>query len=191
MLKLYGCITQQHDLRLVALAAAICVLASLAAAALLSRAQSAPGRQKLAWTATAAAEFGGGIWSLHFVAMIAYMPGLSIGYDVNQTLLSILIAIAGSFITFNWILEVRDRVLSVTGGMVFLTLSIGGMHYMGTAAMRLHGQVELDPAWVFFNPLPSSTGVRVAASARTAAASSGSATATACGRCAKPSSRRR
>ena len=155
MLKLYGCITQQHDLRLVALAAAICVLASLAASALLSRAQSAPGRQKLAWTATAAAEFGGGIWSLHFVAMIAYMPGLSIGYDVNQTLLSILIAIAGSFITFNWILEVRDRVLSVTGGMVFLTLSIGGMHYMGTAAMRLHGQVELDPAWVIWSFLVS------------------------------------
>lgn len=68
MLRLYTCIVGQHDLRLVALAAAICILSSDAAVDLLDRARQSSGGRRRAWARTAAAVFGAGIWATHFLA---------------------------------------------------------------------------------------------------------------------------
>ena len=148
MLKVADCLFNQHDLRLVGLAVGMCVLACLAASALLSRAQASTGRLRIIWTGIAALEFGGGIWSLHFVAMIAFMPGTGIVYDIRETMMSIFIPIGGAFVGFTVLLWARNRMVAVIGGTVFLTAAIAGMHYTGTAAMRMHGQILFDNSQV-------------------------------------------
>src|ERR1700730_18649056 len=76
MLKVYSCIAYVHDLKLVALAAIICVLASFAAINLLHHARKSSGRMRGVWLAVSAVSTGFGIWATHFVAMLAFTTGL-------------------------------------------------------------------------------------------------------------------
>ena len=86
MFRVVGCVLNQHDLRLLALAAFICLLSCLTASALLSRAKAADRLLRVTWVAIAGVVFGGGVWSLHFIAMLGYMPGSAISYDVAHRL---------------------------------------------------------------------------------------------------------
>ena len=82
MLKIYNCIATAHDLKLVVLAAIICVLASLAAINLLHHARRSHGQMRNAWLAVSAISTGFGIWATHFVAMLAFTPGIPSGYNI-------------------------------------------------------------------------------------------------------------
>ena len=148
MLRVFQCLVDHHDPRLVVLAALICFLASFTAAALMSRAQACSGKQRLFWIGAAAVEFGCGVWSLHFVAMLAFMPGMPISYDLAPTLWSVVIAMLGSFGGFLLAAAGRRDPVRVVGAAAMLTLAIGGMHYTGVAAMRLDGSFRLDPGTV-------------------------------------------
>src|ERR1700689_5064675 len=99
MLKIYGCLTAQHDIRLVILAAIVCLFASFTAASLLIRGREAVKRGKLfVLSAAAALVFGGGVWATHFVAELAFQPGLPIGWDTDLTILSLVIAVVVSWL---------------------------------------------------------------------------------------------
>src|SRR3954469_5329862 len=93
MLKVYSCIAYAHDLRLVALAALICVLASFAAINLLHHARKSSGQMRGVWLAVSAISTGFGIWATHFVAMLAFTPGIPSGYNIALTFLSLIAAI--------------------------------------------------------------------------------------------------
>src|ERR1700684_2661983 len=96
MLSISGCFGQAYDGRLVALAAFICVIACFTTVSLLARAQLVEGRARGLWLGAAALIFGSGVWSLHFVAMLAFMPGFPISYDLFHTSRSIGVAIVGT-----------------------------------------------------------------------------------------------
>ncbi len=83
MLKVYNCIATEHDLRLVGLAAFICVLASVTAINLLRHARKSQGRMRSLWIAVSAISTGFGIWATHFVAMLAFTPGIPSGYNIT------------------------------------------------------------------------------------------------------------
>ena len=93
--------TASHDPVLVALSILIAALASYTALDLATRMRAASGRAGGAWLAAAAIAMGGGIWSMHFVGMLAFsLPGIEVSYDPFQTLLSLVIPIvvaAGAF----------------------------------------------------------------------------------------------
>src|ERR1700754_5221176 len=93
MIKVYNCVTAAHDLRLVGLAALICSLASLAAINLLRHARQSAGRMRIVWLAVSALSTGFGIWSTHFIAMLAFSPGISNGYNISLTFLSLVAAV--------------------------------------------------------------------------------------------------
>jgi hypothetical protein len=93
MFKIYTCIAYAHDLRLVGLAALVCVLASFAAINLLRHAQKSSGRARGMWLAVSAISTGFGIWATHFVAMLAVTPGIPSGYNIVLTMLSLVAAI--------------------------------------------------------------------------------------------------
>src|SRR4051812_2204892 len=76
MLTIYNCIAYAHDLRLVGLAAIICAVASLTAINLLRHARHMTGKPRLFWLGVAAVSTGFGIWATHFVAMLAFSPGM-------------------------------------------------------------------------------------------------------------------
>src|SRR6201991_3759039 len=147
MLKVYNCIATAHDLKLVALAALICVLASFAAINLLRHARKSDGRMRDVWLVVSAVSTGFGIWATHFVAMLAYAPGIPSGYNITLTALSLVAAIvltgaglAVSLIT-NW------RHGPWLGGAI-VAGGIAAMHYTGMAAFEIAGVILWDPALV-------------------------------------------
>src|SRR6476620_9777417 len=92
MFRVYNCLTTEHDLRLVVMAGFLCLIASIVTVSLLHRAFFAVGKSRLLWVAIAGAAAGCGIWTTHFIAMLAYEPGTPVGYDISLTILSLLLA---------------------------------------------------------------------------------------------------
>ena len=145
MYKILTCLTVEHDWRLVVLAAGVCFLASGVAISLFHRAQAARGRARLVWLALDAAAAGFGIWATHFIAMLAYDPGIGAGYDVTLTILSLLIAIllTGAGLTMA-LGAFGQKTAAVIGGAV-----VGG----GVAAMHFTGMLALEvPARITWSP---------------------------------------
>ena len=132
MFRVYGCITQSHDLRLVVLAGVICLFASFTAINLTSRACFLEGRSRAAWLLVAAVVTGSGVWATHFIAMLAYRAGIPVGYDLGLTALSIVIAI---FLSGCGLFLAAWHGHKVLGGAV-VGIAVGAMHYTGMAALE-------------------------------------------------------
>ena len=139
--------TASHDPVLVALSILIAALASYTALDLATRMRAAAsGRASSGWLAAAAIAMGGGIWSMHFVGMLAFsLPGIEISYDPFQTLLSLVIPIVVAAAAFA-VVGRRPRALLASG--LAMGLAISAMHYTGMGAMRMAASIEYDPSWV-------------------------------------------
>jgi NO-binding membrane sensor protein with MHYT domain/nitrogen-specific signal transduction histidine kinase len=144
MLHVLGCIAQQHDVRLVALAAILCFFASFTAMSMIARAKGAERYGKLLWLGAAAFAAGSGIWATHFVAMLAYKSPLTMGFDVHLTVLSALVAIVLSGAGY-WMSLSRPGPL--LGGIV-VGIGIGAMHYIGMAAVEISADAIWNPVYV-------------------------------------------
>src|SRR5580692_8602405 len=147
MLKIYNCIATAHDLRLVALAAFVCVLASITAIKLLRYARISTGQMRGIWLAVSAISTGFGIWATHFVAMLAFTPGIPSGYNIVLTILSLVAAIllTGAGLTVSLIANWRPG--PWVGGAI-VAGGIAAMHYTGMAAFEIAGVVLWDPVLV-------------------------------------------
>jgi len=147
MLKVYNCIVTEHDLRLVGLAAFVCVLASFTAINLLRHARKSTGRMRGTWLAVSAISTGFGIWATHFVAMLAFTPEIPYGYNITLTLLSLVVAIllTGAGLAVSLIPNWRHGPWiggAIVGG------GIAAMHYTGMAAFEIAGIILWDPVLV-------------------------------------------
>jgi NO-binding membrane sensor protein with MHYT domain len=100
MFRVITCLSGEHDPRLVVLAGCVCFLASFVGINLFGRASATKGRVRLAWLALAGVATGCGIWATHFVAMLAYEPGVPVAYDIALTALSLVLAAAITGIGF-------------------------------------------------------------------------------------------
>ncbi|MFD3545172.1 MHYT domain-containing protein [Streptomyces sp. NPDC058655] len=128
------------------------VMASIGAALGLRctvRALAATGTSRRNWLLTAASAIGTGIWTMHFVAMLGFeATGTEIHYDVPLTLLSLLVAVlvvgAGVFAVGYG----KDRRRALFLGGLTTGLGVASMHYLGMAALRLHGEVAYEPLTV-------------------------------------------
>jgi signal transduction histidine kinase len=134
-----SCVFEQHDLKLVFLAALLCVFACGAAMAMLARARQGSRRAKFGWLAAGGTVAGGAIWATHFIAMLAYNTGMPMGYDAGLTLLSAAVAVVLCTVGFALCLS---RAGGALGGAVAGT-GICLMHSIGMAALR----VPADPIW--------------------------------------------
>jgi PAS domain S-box-containing protein len=141
--------TGGHDGVLVAMAIAIAVLASYTALDLAARVRASTGWMMRAWLATAALAMGGGIWAMHFVAMLAFsMPGMDVGYDLGLTLASLVIAVAVTGVGFVAMARPTVTTKRLLAAGLFMGLGVVAMHYLGMAAMRMHAVIRYDPLWV-------------------------------------------
>jgi PAS domain S-box-containing protein len=143
MFKVFNCLTVEHDWRLVLLAVLICFLTSLAAINLFHRARAASGRTRLAWLTTTGVATGCGIWATHFIAMLAYEPGIPVAYNVGLTLLSLLAAAAITCIGFAVALAMPGLWAALIGGVV-VGAGVGAMHYTGMSAVEVPGRIAWD-----------------------------------------------
>ena len=148
MLKILGCVAYEHDLRLVALSAVICALGCFTTATLIARARANTAARLCQWLAFAAVVFGCSVWSLHFVAMLAFVPAHRMAYDVRLTALSAVVASGGALAALLvWRVPVT-RLDRVAFGGILLGLSVTGMHYLGVAAMTVSGFLVFDSTYV-------------------------------------------
>src|ERR1700744_6179830 len=147
MLKIYNCIAHEHDLRLVGLAAFVCVLASLTAINLLRHARKSTGNMRMLWLTVSAISTGFGIWATHFVGMLAFTPGLPSGYNIGLTVLSLVAAILLTGVGLYASLIPNWRHGAWIGGAI-VAGGIAAMHYTGMAAFEVGGIVLWDPVLV-------------------------------------------
>ncbi|MGY4623107.1 bifunctional diguanylate cyclase/phosphodiesterase [Bradyrhizobium sp. USDA 4486] len=140
MYQVLYCLTDEHDLRLVALGGAVCLLASAAAISLFHRARAARGSARVAWIALDAAVAGCGIWATHFIAMQAYGPGAGGAYNIPVTVLSLIFAIAVTFIGLSISVSTTRGSLVALGGAV-VGGGVAAMHYTGMMAFEIPAHV--------------------------------------------------
>src|SRR6202044_1581711 len=126
-----------YDYRLVVVSVLIAVMASYAALDLAGRVTSARGNARRLWLGGGAVAMGTGIWSMHYVGMLALRLPVPVEYDWPTVLLSLLAAILASAIALFVVSRGRINFLRAGAGAIFMGSAIAGMHYIGMAAMRL------------------------------------------------------
>ena len=90
---------------------------------------------------------GVGIWSMHFVAMLAFHSSLPIAYDVGLVL-SVLVAIAASLLAFMVVSRPAPRLGTLAAASLLMGPAIAGMHYIGMASLRMAARLQYDPTLV-------------------------------------------
>lgn len=138
MFQVYSCLTTEHDLRLVVLAGLVCLLASFTGLTLFQRAQARLDGAQIPWAIAAGLATGSGIWTTHFVAMLAYSPIVPIAYNLLLTLASLLIAIV--VCAFGFVVALHPR-RAALGGAV-LGIGVGVMHFTGMSALEIPGRIR-------------------------------------------------
>src|SRR6266481_2532785 len=141
-------LTGTYDPYLVALSVLVASFASYTALGLSGHVGAARGLARRVWLVAAAITMGGGIWSMHFIGMLAFVMPIPMSYDIGPTALSLLVAI---FVTGGAFYVISRRSVSplrlVLSG-IFMGLGIAAMHYTGMAAMRGHAGLSYDPLFV-------------------------------------------
>jgi diguanylate cyclase len=147
MLTVYNCIVNEHDFRLVGLAAIICALASFTAMTLLHHVRKSSGHMRYVWLAVAATATGFGIWATHFIAMLAFSPGIPSGYNVALTAASLVAAIMLTGLGLGVAVSRTLPGCAWLGGAI-VGGGIAAMHYTGMAAFEIAGRIDWDPTLV-------------------------------------------
>ena len=144
MFRVLSCLTYEHNWSLVAVAATICFISSYCFIATGRQAAGTRGAQRLIWIAVAACAAGFGIWSTHFIAMLAYDPGVVAGYDLGLTVLSLSIAIvltaSGLALALEW-----KAPPAVPAGGALVGVGVSAMHYLGMAALEMPARIVWAP----------------------------------------------
>jgi len=126
-----------YDHGLVALSVLIAVLASFAALDLAGRVTSARGWTRKVWLGGGALAMGTGIWSMHYIGMLAFRLPIPVAYDWPTVAVSLLAAIFASAVALFVVSRERMGLSRAIAGSLFMGGGIAGMHYIGMAAMRL------------------------------------------------------
>lgn len=147
MYRVLACLTEQHDYRLVALAALICVVALITAFWLYQSALSntdKPRRTLLILTGITSAV---GIWTTHFISLLAFDPGLSVNFDLTLTVVSLLTAVTSTTVGF-FIMSRRSSTHIVVGGAV-IGLGVSVMHFTGMKSLIIGGSISWNYGTTF------------------------------------------
>ena len=141
MFRVLACITDEHDWRLVLLACLVCFVASVVAVNIFHRAIASHARTRSIWIAIAGAAIGYGIWATHFIAMLAYEPGISTGYNIVLTALSLAAAMVLTSSGLGFAASEPGRWRAPIGGAI-MGAGIASMHYLGMWALEVPGRVN-------------------------------------------------
>lgn len=146
-MPIVNCIFTEHNLWLVLLAAALCVVGSTATVRLWNRALTARGRIRFDWFFLAGVTGGASIWATHFIAMLGYRPPAAVTFDAQLTIVSVVIAIVGTAIGFA-LTSARNCAVSRVVGGATIGLSIAAMHFVGMFAYRVDGIVHWSAFYI-------------------------------------------
>jgi PAS domain S-box-containing protein len=135
-----------YNFALVALSVLIAIFASYTALDLAGRVTAARGWSRALWLLGGAGAMGTGIWSMHYIGMLAFILPIPVAYHWPTVLLSLFAAILASVVALGVVSQQKMGAFRALAGSVLMGTGIAGMHYIGMAAMRL-------PALCQFNSL--------------------------------------
>jgi diguanylate cyclase len=126
-----------HTAGLVIVSVLLSIGASLAALSLSDRVRAATsvGPRRF-WLTSGSVAMGVGIWSMHYLGMLALTLPVPIFYFWPAVLLSLLLAIAASSVALSVVSRETLTTRRLLGGGLMMGAGIGAMHYTGMAAMR-------------------------------------------------------
>ena len=130
---------------LVVISLFVAILASYTALDLSGRIATANGRAVYLWITGGAIAMGVGVWSMHFIGMLALRLPFALGFDLGITALSLLIAVLSSGFALWLISQPRLPAWQLAFGALVMGTGIACMHYTGMAAMRMTPGIDYDP----------------------------------------------
>jgi PAS domain S-box-containing protein len=126
-----------YNYALVALSVLIAMFASYAALDLAGRVTAAGGWTRAVWLLGGAGAMGTGIWSMHYIGMLAFILPIPVAYHWPTVLVSLLAAILASAVALYVVSRQQMGAFRAVAGSVLMGAGIASMHYIGMAAMRL------------------------------------------------------
>ena len=139
-------LVSSYNTLLVLASLVVAILACYTALDMAGRISAAQERAAYWWLAGGAVAMGTGIWSMHFIGMLAFDLPIQLGYDPAITLLSLLIALLSSALAL-WIVSQKTLPFKrLMLGATIIGLGISGMHYTGMAAMRMNPAIQYIPS---------------------------------------------
>ncbi|MCE4053020.1 putative bifunctional diguanylate cyclase/phosphodiesterase [Pseudomonas sp. Au-Pse12] len=124
----------------------VAILASYTALDLTGRIATTQGRAAYLWMIGGALAMGVGVWSMHFIGMLAFSLPIDLGYDIPLTALSLLISILSCGFALWLVSQPRLPWWQLLFGALIMGSGISGMHYTGMAAMRMQPGINYDPS---------------------------------------------
>jgi diguanylate cyclase (GGDEF)-like protein/PAS domain S-box-containing protein len=134
-----------YDLGLVALSVVIAVFSSFAALDLAGRVTASQNHARLTWLIGGSAAMGLGIWSMHYIGMLAFSIPVQMFYDLPTVFLSLLAAMIASAAALFTVSRKRMGAWQVVLGSICMGSGIAAMHYIGMAALRVSARVSYNP----------------------------------------------
>jgi diguanylate cyclase (GGDEF)-like protein/PAS domain S-box-containing protein len=134
-----------YDYSLVVLSVVIAIFASYVALDLAGRVTVARGSAHFAWLAGGASAMGLGIWSMHYIGMLAFRLPIPVRYDWPVVLLSLLAAIFASATALHFASGQELSLWRTAFGSLVMGGCVGAMHYIGMDAMRMGAMCHFDP----------------------------------------------
>jgi len=147
---------------LVVISLFVAILASYTALDLTGRIATTRGLAAQLWTVGGALAMGVGVWSMHFIGMLAFELPIELGYDLSITALSLLISILSCGFALWLVSQARLPLWQLGVGALVMGAGISGMHYTGMAAMRMQPGIDYDPT-LFGSSLLIAVGASAAA----------------------------
>ncbi|NIE74775.1 EAL domain-containing protein [Pantoea sp. Ap-967] len=138
-------LTGSYSSSLVLISLCVAILASYTALDLTGRIATAKGRAVYLWMGGGALAMGIGVWSMHFIGMLAFSLPISLGYDIGLTAFSLLIAVLSSGFALWLVSQPSLPSLQLGLGALIMGAGIACMHYTGMAAMRMLPGIDYDP----------------------------------------------
>jgi len=142
-----------YNYALVALSVLIAMFASYAALDLASRVTAAGGWTRAVWLLGGAGAMGTGIWSMHYIGMVAFILPIAVAYHWPTVLLSLFAAILASVVALYVVSRQKVGASQAAVGSVLMGAGIASMHYIGMAAMRLPATCQFNSFLVILSVL--------------------------------------
>jgi PAS domain S-box-containing protein len=137
-----------YNYALVTLSVLIATFAAYAALDLASRVTAASGWTRAVWLLGGAAAMGTGIWSMHYIGMLAFVLPVPVAYHWPTVLLSLFAAIVASVVALYVVSRQKMGAFRAFTGSVLMGAGIASMHYIGMAAMRVSAMCQFSSALV-------------------------------------------
>jgi diguanylate cyclase (GGDEF)-like protein len=157
-----GYLTGSYSPSLVVISLCVAILASYTALDMVGRIATSRGRARLWWTVGGSLAMGVGVWSMHFIGMLAFELPIALAYDLSLTALSLCIAVLASGFAL-WLVSGPLLPMGrLAVGALIMGAGIAAMHYTGMAALRMQPGIVYDP-YLFSASLLIAVGASAAA----------------------------